>query len=214
MPRTTHQETFWEGEFGDAYVERNTGRERIAANTALFSRILSHTGAIRSVLELGSNIGLNLLALRQLLPEAGLAAVEINAKAADALQAALPEVDLYRMSILEFRPHATWDMVFTKGVLIHIAPEELPAVYQLMYDSASRYVLLSEYYNPTPVEVPYRGHAGKLFKRDFAGELLDRFPDLSLVAYGFAYHGDPHFPQDDMTWFLLEKRQTPPGSST
>ena len=25
--------------------------------------------------------------------------------------------------------------------------------------------------NPTPVEVKYRGHTGKLFKRDFAAEL-------------------------------------------
>jgi spore coat polysaccharide biosynthesis protein SpsF len=26
-----------------------------------------------------------------------------------------------------------------------------------------------------------------------------------LVDYGFAYHRDPAFPQDDITWFLLEK---------
>jgi hypothetical protein len=36
--------------------------------------------------------------------------------------------------------------------------------------------------------------------------MLDRFPDLSLVEYGFVYHRDP-FPQDDLTWFLLEKPQ-------
>jgi spore coat polysaccharide biosynthesis protein SpsF len=28
-----------------------------------------------------------------------------------------------------------------------------------------------------------------------------------LVDYGFAYHRDPNFPQDDITWFLLEKRR-------
>jgi spore coat polysaccharide biosynthesis protein SpsF len=26
------------------------------------------------------------------------------------------------------------------------------------------------------------------------------------VDYGFAYRRDPNFPQDDITWFLLEKR--------
>ena len=52
----------------------------------------------------------------------------------------------------------------------------------------------------------YRGHSQRLFKRDFAGEMLDRFPDLTLVDYGFAYHRDANFPQDDTTWFLLEKR--------
>jgi hypothetical protein len=44
------------------------------------------------------------------------------------------------------------------------------------------------------------------FKRDFAGEIMDRFPDLRLVDYGFVYHRDPQFPQDDFTWFLMEKR--------
>ena len=64
---------------------------------------------------------------------------------------------------------------------------------------------VAEYYNPSPVELPYRGHEGKLFKRDFAGELMDRHSTLTLVDYGFAYHRDNCFPQDDLTWFLLEK---------
>ena len=63
-----------------------------------------------------------------------------------------------------------------------------------------------EYYNPTPVEVTYRGNTGKLFKRDFAGELLDKYSDLELVDYGFIYHRDNCFPQDDITWFLMEKK--------
>ena len=32
--------------------------------------------------------------------------------------------------------------------------------------------------------VEYRGHTGKLFKRDFAGEMIYRF-DLKLIDYGF-----------------------------
>ena len=38
--------------------------------------------------------------------------------------------------------------------------------------------------------MPYRGHTARLFKRDFAGEMLDRFSDLRLVDYGFRYHRD------------------------
>jgi hypothetical protein len=45
-----------------------------------------------------------------------------------------------------------------------------------------------------------------LYKRDFAGEMLDRYPDLQLVDYGFSYHRDQNFPQDDANWFLLEKK--------
>jgi len=66
--------------------------------------------------------------------------------------------------------------------------------------------MIAEYYNPTAVEIAYRGHEGKLFKRDFAGEIKQRFSDLVLVDYGFVYHGDPVFPQDDVNWFLLKKQ--------
>jgi spore coat polysaccharide biosynthesis protein SpsF len=40
-----------------------------------------------------------------------------------------------------------------------------------------------------------------------AGEMMERYPDLALVDYGFLYHKDPVFPQDDITWFLMEKRK-------
>jgi spore coat polysaccharide biosynthesis protein SpsF len=205
MAHSTEQEAFWEGSFGDEYTDRNRGPGLVAANMAFFSRALACTRNVGRILELGSNIGLNLMALRHLLPGAQLSAVEINDKAASELRANLPQVDLHVSSILDFQPRATWDLVFTKGVLIHIDPEKLPPVYDLMVRCSSRYVLVSEYYNPKPVEVTYRGHAGKLFKRDFAGEMLDRFPELSLIDYGFVYHRDPSFPQDDMTWFLMEK---------
>jgi spore coat polysaccharide biosynthesis protein SpsF len=72
-----------------------------------------------------------------------------------------------------------------------------------MHELSNKYILVAEYYNPTPVEVPYRGYSGKLFKRDFAGELIDRHK-MKLLDYGFVYHRDTH-PQDDVTWFLLSK---------
>ena len=206
MALSTEQESFWKDDFGNEYCERNRGANWIAANAALFSKVLNRAGRVGSVLELGANIGLNLLAIEQLLPEATLSAVEINERAATELAENVPRIDLHVTSILEFQPAAIWDLVFTKGVLIHINPEKLSEVYELMYQCSNRYLLVSEYYNPKPTEVGYRGHAGKLFKRDFAGELLDKFPDLELVDYGFVYHRDPNFPQDDMNWFLMEKR--------
>jgi spore coat polysaccharide biosynthesis protein SpsF len=90
-------------------------------------------------------------------------------------------------------------------VLIHINPDRLQDVYDLLYKTSRRYICLAEYYNPTPVKVDYRGHKNKLFKRDFAGEMLDRFKDLELLDYGFVYHRDNNFPQDDLNWFLLRK---------
>lgn len=205
MKDRNEQETFWEGGFGDDYIDRNRGAGLIASNTALFAEVLRHTGAVSSVLELGSNIGLNLVALRSILPRAELTAVEINGKAAAELRQRLPDAEVENVSILDFRTRRKWDLVFTKTVLIHINPDDLSRVYELMYEAARRYVMVCEYYNPAPVEVNYRGHQAKLFKRDFAGEMLQKFPGLQLLSYGFAYHRDRNFPQDDMTWFLMEK---------
>ncbi|MFV2092611.1 MAG: pseudaminic acid biosynthesis-associated methylase [Hyphomicrobiales bacterium] len=70
---------------------------------------------------------------------------------------------------------------------------------------SNRYLLIIEYYNPTPTEVSYRGNTERLYKRDFAGEILDRYPNLALTSYGFQYHRDTNFPADDSTWFLMEK---------
>lgn len=200
----TEQERFWAGEFGDEYIDRNRGNGLIASNIALFSKVLSHTGSISSVIEFGTNIGLNLRAIKQLLPEVELSAIEINQKAAAELET-WGEIKVYPQSILDFSPDYQRDFVLIKGVLIHINPGSLPQVYDILYQTSRRYICIVEYYNPTPLEMPYRGHRGKLFKRDFAGEMLDRFSDLQLVSYGFIYHRDCNFPQDDITWFLLEK---------
>lgn len=113
--------------------------------------------------------------------------------------------EVMQTSILDWVPNDAVDLALIKGVLIHIDPAHLPDVYEKLYQASQRYILIAEYYNPTPVSVPYRGHADRLFKRDFAGEMLDRYPDLALIDYGFIYRRDPIFPQDDMTWFLLQR---------
>ncbi len=205
MSYKTEQETFWSGEFGDEYIERNQGKAVIAANTALFSKILQSTNSISSIIEFGSNIGLNLHALKSLLPLAKLSAIEINQKAAAKLKE-IGDIHIHQTSILDFQPTEEYDVALIKGVLIHINPDELNAVYERLYKASRKYICIAEYYNPSPVALSYRGHDSKLFKRDFAGEMLDKFPDLKLVDYGFVYHRDNNFPQDDTTWFLLEKR--------
>jgi len=202
----TEQESFWSGDFGRDYTERNNNAGILASDVSLFERILSRTPGIRSVIELGANIGLNLKALRGLLTDVELEAVEINGAAAAVLRE-WGGCEVREMSILDYEVKRQFDLAFTKGVLIHIDPSYLPCVYDLLHALARRYVLMAEYYNPVPVEVIYRGHQGKLFKRDFAGEFMNRFPDVCLLDYGFVYHRDPRFPMDDVTWFLMEKQQ-------
>ncbi|GHD52462.1 hypothetical protein GCM10017083_27790 [Thalassobaculum fulvum] len=200
----TEQEAFWSGAFGDDYVDRNRGEVLAAGRTHMFSNALRRAGTIGSAVEFGPNIGLNLVALRRLLPAIDLAAVEINAKAVESLKR-MDGVEVHHGSILDRHVTRTFELAFCSGVLIHINPDALPTVYDNLHAASHRLILLAEYYNPAPVAIPYRGHAERLFKRDFAGEMLDRFPDLRLVDYGFQYHRDPNFPADDLNWFLLEK---------
>lgn len=206
MAELSPQEEFWRGAFGSEYSDRNVGPTLAASNTALFSRALARACAPRTVLELGANIGMNLIALGQLFPHAELHAVEINAKACDRLRVLLPPDRVTEGSILAWDPDVGFDLVLIKGVLIHIAPEDLATAYRRAVASARRYLLICEYYNPTPVEVMYRGESERLFKRDFCGEILDQHPEMQLVDYGFVYRRDPVFPLDDITWFLLERR--------
>ncbi len=205
MTFKTEQEKFWAGEFGENYISRNQGPELLASNLAFFSKALAKANGLASVIEFGANIGMNIKALQILFPKQEQFAIEINAKAADELETIIPSSHVFRNSILEFSNEKKFDLALIKGVLIHINPDELPGVYEKLYNAASRYMLVCEYYNPSPVKIDYRGQTDRLFKRDFAGEILKTYPDLELIDYGFAYRGDPNFPQDDITWFLMQK---------
>ena len=202
----TEQEAFWAGDFGTEYVGRNAGSELLASNLAFFSKALAKAQLLGNCIEFGANIGMNLRALRLLYPKQDQYAIEINPKAATELGAIIPSKNIFQTSILDFNPERTWDLALIKGVLIHINPDFLPQVYDALYRAAGRYLLVCEYYNPIPVAINYRGHTDRLFKRDFCGEILDRHSDLKLIDYGFVYQRDPNFPQDDITWFLMEKR--------
>jgi spore coat polysaccharide biosynthesis protein SpsF len=209
MNERTDQEAFWAGEFGTEYSLRNRGDALLASNLHFFSTALRSARGLASCIEFGANIGMNLRALRALYPAQAQQAVEINADAARELSEVLPHAGVFQGAIEEFKPDRRWDLALIKGVLIHIRPESLPGVYDVLHRSTGRYLLVCEDYNPTPVAIPYRGHDDRLFKRDFCGELLDRYADLALLDYGFAYRRDPNFPQDDITWFLLERCNQP-----
>ena len=66
--------------------------------------------------------------------------------------------------------------------------------------------MICEYYDPKPQVLNYRGYKNKLFKRDFAGELIKKYKNLKLIDYGFVYRNDPWYPLDDLSWFLLKKK--------
>ena len=205
MKFQTDQEKFWAGQFGNAYIERNKSEQYLSSNLNLFSRIFSHKDRPNSLIEFGTNVGYNLKAIQQLFPNIDLFGIELNDKAALEVKKLIGEKKVFYGSIFDFEISKQFDVSLINKVLIHINPEMLPLVYEKLYQSSKKYIVICEYYNPTPVTVNYRGHLDRLFKRDFAGEMLDKYPDLKLVHYGFCYNRDKNFPQDDITWFLIEK---------
>ena len=199
----TPQEEFWAGEFGDSYISRNESENLLASNIALFADIFSSLDRVPlSVMEVGANIGMNIKAIQKLSPGAQFTGIEINKQACEILAGTGCEV--IESSIMDAFTAKKFDLVFSKGVMIHLMQDHLISTYKKMYEWSNRFILIAEYYNPTPVTIPYRGNSDRLFKRDFAGEFLDLFPDVVLRDYGFAYHRGT-YPQDDINWFLLEK---------
>ena len=206
----------WTGDFGHAYITRNQPTTDATAEAAVvFARILEQArirDAVGSVLEVGANVGINLIGLRQALGrDATLAAVEPNAGACDVLRgnrelqlAEIMHADAYRIPVAD----NSFDLVFTNGVLIHIPPDRLADAMREIARVSRRFVLCSEYFSHVPVEVPYHGQQGLLWKRDFGRAYLETCADLRTRAYGFVWQTEfPHF--DNLNWWVFEK----PGSS-
>jgi pseudaminic acid biosynthesis-associated methylase len=175
----TEQENFWAGVFGTEYVARNDSQDLLASNLSFFSQALSKVGELTSCVEFGANIGMNLRAIKLLYPNIELSAVEINKNAAEELENFIGGYAVFTGSLFDYPIEKKSDLVLVKGVLIHIHPDKLATTYKKIYEASKSHILICEYYNPSPVEISYRGHSDRLFKRDFAGEMLDMFPDFA-----------------------------------
>jgi len=203
MSYKTGQEDFWAGKFGTDYIDRNNSKRLLYSKMLMWGKIIKTTAGIQSIVEFGCNTGLNLEALKMLNPNFSLTGIEINQKAVEEVKKK-DIAKIFHQSILENISNIQADLTFTAGVLIHINPDHLNNVYKNLVKISKRYIVIAEYYNPTPISVNYRGFQDKLFKRDFAGELIEQYK-LKLLDYGFIYKHDKFAPQDDINWFLLEK---------
>lgn len=194
-------EALWAGTFGDSYVDRNAeahvGREP-------FWRERVEALGTTSALEVGCNVGGNLVWLATLLGEEHVAGVEINEQAVAVARERLPAADI-RTGMATDLPFddGAFDLVFTAGVLIHQSREALPTVMDEIVRVADRHVICAEYYAPELVEVPYRGHSGALFKDDYGQRYLERHPGLTLVDQGFLPASEGAW--DDVTHWTLRK---------
>lgn len=201
----TDQEKFWNEEFGNNYIKRNNSQTIFENKKNLFQQIFVNIEEINSIIEFGANIGLNLKAIQDITSNTlQITAVEINKQSCQELSKNTT-YNVINDSIINYNTVNKCDFVLTMGLLIHLNPSILDEVYDILYKTSSKYICIAEYYNRTPVSIDYRGEKDKLFKRDFAGDMLNKYPDLKLINYGFVYHKDPNYPLDDITWFILKK---------
>lgn len=192
---TTETEQFWAGQFGNEYLQRN--RVNWADRVPFWESALEYTGAL-SVLEVGCNAGWNLHAIQSVRPTVEVHGVDINQSAVNEARANGLEVQCApALGILGLHDPGSIDLVFTAGVLIHVAPQDIESVMRAIVEISGRYVIAVEYMADQEEEIDYRGHAGKLWRRPF-GKL---YQDLGLrllsegVAGGF----------DQCGYVLLEK---------
>jgi pseudaminic acid biosynthesis-associated methylase len=197
----TPQREVWEGEFGNAYTDRNVidWHLRLPA----FRHMLEGL-SIRRLLEVGCNRGHNLLALAEILGiEAEIVGIEPNHYALEHARAASPHIAaLYGYAQdIPFK-NGYFDLVFTAGVLIHIPLADLAGVLAEMCRVSRRYVLSIEYFAEEDTAIPYRGHDDLLWKRNFLLHYQNHCPELALIRSGY-WEADSGF--DRVHWWLLEK---------
>jgi SAM-dependent methyltransferase len=132
----TEQIRTWSGDFGREYTDRNTftpaqldelyQRNYGITRSAINRRFLESIPRDARILEVGCNLGNQLLML-QSMGFTSLYGIEIQDYALHRAQGRLPAAVLRQASALAI-PYAGrfFDLVFTSGVLIHIAPADLP----------------------------------------------------------------------------------------
>lgn len=192
----TDQEQFWAAEFGTEYTKRN--RPAWEDRSPFWESIMQRTGA-QSALEVGCNVGTNLMAIANVVPGVSLKGIDVCDSALDVARAVGHDVETMSGALAGRKWPGAFDLVFTAGMLIHVAPENLDEVAQSIIDASNSWVLAVEYASESGEEeaLTYRGHADKMWKRDFGKLYQDK--GLTLVSTGKADGFDR------CVWWLLSK---------
>ena len=197
MSTDNPQLALWRSEFGRDYTNRND-RER-PARVASWARLLEGVTPVRA-LEVGCNVGWNLVYLERL-GIRDLYGIEPQPGAVERARHRRPAFNVLHGTAfdLPFRD-GLFDLVFTSGVLIHIAPAELGAALDEIARVSKRWIAAIEYDHPSERAVAYRGRA--LWKRDHGAAWQSRHPGLRLVRRLELGPADGY---DDCTAHLFEK---------
>lgn len=191
MKELTQQMRNWMDSFGNEYTDRNAltlkemdraYKENYGITRTEFNK--TFVGDLErsiKILEVGSNIG-NQLLLLQKMGFKNLYGIEINSYAVERAKANTKNINIIQGSALDIPfKNNYFGLVFTSGVLIHIAPSDIQKVLNEIHRCSGEYIWGFEYYADTYTKVVYRGHKNLLWKTNFAGLYLDLFDDIELV---------------------------------
>lgn len=154
-----------------------------------------------SILEVGCNIGNQLLCLQKM-GFKNLTGLEVQSYAATLARERCRGIEILEGTIQDLDPGRRFDLVFTSGVLIHISPDDLPKVLMRVHSCSRQYIWGYEYWAESLREVPYRDHSQMMWKGDYAEQYLEQFDDLVLIkSIKYKYLDNQNI--DSM--FLLQK---------
>lgn len=191
MFRITRQMKEWMGEFGKEYTNRNAlslnevnklNRKKFGiTRTELNNLFIGELDPTVKILEVGSNIG-NQLLLLQRMGFKNLYGIEINSYAIELSKSRTKNINIVQGSAFDIPfKDEFFDLVSTSGLLIHIAPSDINEVLDDIYRCTRDYIWGAEYYSDEYTEVNYRGRTELLWKTNFAKLYLERFNDLALI---------------------------------
>lgn len=206
MSYNSKQENFWATTYATDYIKKNSSFDNQLGAEAWAKMLMGTRGEVKNFLECGCNIGRNIDQIKMVLPDAIPSIIEISEPAFKFVTSHHAFKHAFNGAILDSAfDEASFDLVFTMGVLIHINPDQLLEHMERMFRYSNKYILMGEYFNRTPVSIEYQGEKEKLFKRDFGKLFIQNF-NVKLVEYGFLWgHIYDKAGFDDVTWWLFEK---------
>lgn len=141
--KSKDMQEFFRGEKGNEYTERNEQSNSTQKNAAdiIYNTVKMHK--IKSVCEIGCNVGHNLSRLDNLTITCG---IDINESALEKGREKYPFVNFIKGSIYDLPLYDnSFELVFTRGVLIHVAPVDRIRVLEEMKRVSSKFIINIEY---------------------------------------------------------------------
>ena len=211
------QKEFWLSNFSKGYLQRNLFTPKQLdksymqkygiSRTQMTTNFLGNLKKDMMVLEVGCNFGGQLLLLRKL-GFKNLYGVEINPEIVELSRKRANFVNIIVGDVLNIPfKDASFDLVFTSGLLIHVSPKNIEKAISEIYRVSKKYIWCFEYFSETYTEIEYRGHKGVLWKTNFSNIFLKKFKELKLIKFKeFPYVNDGKQNQNIDVMFLLKKR--------